>query len=378
MKKSLLSLLFVFAAARLHAARHISFETEAFNQVGIARGTTNAVFSPLSFEIDCTLVAVSLETLPKAKVAEKMDIVIGFENVYKPILEALAEPTNGLDFIATRGFCVPELAKSRVDVRFDLERDFGAEVMRYYPKDGAECWFRASMEGTMEDFAIDPAKSRRANYALYDLVACFAEWAEPFPTNNTRRLPFRPDPSAEPVMLEFMSDVRPADTWVNEDYTLMRLPLKGDAWLYAMLPNEDRDLTPVRADFTSAGIDRLLAMPKLPSDPSVSHDPCVIVFPRLEFRDRTDFTKMLTDRDIPLSGLRIVPEGVAVAECVQETRFRLAEHGRGEPALAEKPADAVVAATPGMRKLVFNRPFAYLVYHEKTATVLIAGQFFGR
>lgn len=365
-------------ALSVSAARFIGFEADAFNRSCPADSPRNFVFSPASFELDCVLVAESLPTIPKANVSEMMGVVIDFESTFRPMIDGLSERTNGFSFVAARGFCVPDMRTARIDHRLHLSRAYGAEVLRSTLPHGAERWFRATMEGDMESFSLPVAAVGANAYSFYDLVSLRAAWRDPFPTENTRTLSFRGPGESNAVQVVCMSDVRIADTWDTEKYTLLKLPLRGDAWFYALLPKEGRDLADARADVNSGKFAHLLNVTKSVTENGVAQGPCAIVLPRLDLLSRSDLTGLLQHFRIPLAGLTLLAGDGRADECVQHVRFRLAEHAWDEPPLVKKPADSVVPITSDVRRLVFNRPFVFFIYHEKSESVLVAGQFTGQ
>lgn len=365
------------AAPELTAARKIGFETDAFNRAYPTSYAKNFVFSPLSFELDCAAVAESLETIPKANVSETLGATIGFESVYRPVVEAYESLTNRNLMIAARGFCVAEIRKTRPVHRQHLERLYRTEIMSQFPTHGAESWFRAAMEGEMEDFSLPIHRDQSNRYSFFDLVSVDIAWAERFPTENTRKIRFRPSPEAEPISVDSISDVRLADTWETKKYTMIRLPLQDNAWFYAFLPREEAGFEEIRADISSLKIDRLLTIHKAVSEPGVAFGPCAIVLPKFTLRSRVDFTPVLTYFRVPLVGLTGVAPGATARAYVQHAKVSLAEQGRGELPLAKKAAKDVVPITDNVKKLIFNRPFLFFVYHEPTQTIPIAGQFCG-
>ena len=365
------------AAADLRADRHIGFETDAFNRVYPASFAKSLVFSPASFEIDCAVIAESLETIPKANVSEMMGVVLDFESMYRPIVEAYAARTNGLRVATARGFCLPELKTAQPAFRQQLQRLYDVEVLRAYPPHGAESWFRAAMDGEMEDFCLPAGLMNSGRFAYYDLVSVAVAWRDPFPTENTRKFMFRPAADAAPQSVVCMSDVRRADTWETKAYTVLRLPLSEGAWFFAMLPNEGFGLAEAREGLSSAAIDRMLATMSSLVDPHVAHGPCAIVLPRIELRSRLDFTAVLTYFGIPVKGLRNVAGDLPAREYVQFAKVSVVEQGPNEQPLARKPAEEVIALTPDVKRMVFNRPFLFFVYHEGTKTFPIAGQYCG-
>lgn len=378
MKRLLSMVMVVMSACELCAARHVGFQTDAFNRAYPASYTKSMVFSPYSFEIDSAIIAESLETIPKANVSETMGIVLDFESTLRPIIETFDNRTNGLSVVAARGFCVGDLKDCSPEFRQYLERTYGAEVMRFFPRAGAESWFRAAMEGEMENFELPDENTLAGRYSFYDLISVFPEWEEPFPTANSRTFAFHPDDSTNVVPVACMSDVRMAEIWENPDFTLLKLPLRGGASFYAMLPSPGSDLLSARLSLSSREIDRLLVVTKSLTEDGVYHGPCVVVLPKLDLFSRTNFSAVLTYFRIPATGLVHIADGAAAREHVQYTRFRLAEHGKLETPLIDKPEDQVIPIGPTVKKMIFNRPFLFFVYHESSACILVAGQFFGR
>ena len=80
---------------------------------------------------------------------------------------------------------------------------------------------------------------------------------------------------------------------------------------------------------------------------------------------------------VPTSGLKHVAADSSAGEIVQYAKFSLVEHGRGEKALVRKGDDEVIPESSAAKKAIFNRPFIFFIYHEATATILVAGQFTG-
>lgn len=378
MRKTLLLVGLAVWTSSVWAVRHIGFETDAFNRAYPASYTGSMVFSPASFEIGCAVIAESLATIPKANVSEMMGVAVDFQSSYRPLLEGLSARTNGFSFVSARGFCVQDLKQTRPDHQRFLERTYATEVMSGHPPTGPESWFRAAMQGEMEDFTLQADMSGRNRFSCYDLVSCKVAWKDPFPTENTRKLAFRPAGETNTVQVLCMSDVRIADTWDTETYTLLKLPLRGDAWFYALLPKAENDLLTVRLDITSLRIDRLLKATQSLTDPGVAHGPCAIVMPCLELNSQQSVLGILGYFRIPVQGLVHVAGPSSARDFVQCVKFRLAEHAWDEPPLLKKAEEDIVPLSPAVKRVIFNRPFLFFVYHEPTQTIPIAGQFTGK
>ena len=366
-------------AAEACAVRHIGFEADAFNRVYPTTYRNTFVFSPVSFELDCVQIAESLDIIPKANVASMMGVVIDFPSAYCPILDALETRTNGFSFVSARGFCVPDVRKANVILRSKIQREYRTEVMRVLPKEGAEAWFRASMDGEMENFELPATAVRPDRCSLIDLVSFSVAWRDPFPAANTRMMPFMIDEASNTVDIAFMSDVRIADTWENKEYTLLMLPLKGDASFFALLPKDGYSVSDARTDMTSIEIDSLISLAKPGTLPNAVHGPCSISMPRLSISSRSSFAGALRYFRVPTTGLSGITGDVTVpgGAFEQFTKFSLAECGRDEKPLQQKNPEDVVPVTAETKRLVFDRPFLFFVYHSGTATILAAGQFSG-
>lgn len=367
LRSVLLSVVFSGMALTAAAERQVAFEAEAFRQISAASPTKTLVFSPAAFELDCAIVAESLATIPKANVADRMGVVLDFAGTYAPILEAFRSPTNDVKMLSARGFCVSDLKTAQPSFRQELESVYDVEVMRLYPSFGAESWFKAAMEGAMEDFAIPANIARSERFSFYDLETISVAWADPFPTSNTRKI----------RGAAYLSDVRLAETWETKTLTVLRLPLKGDAFFFAILPKEGRTLADARELFGANEFANLLTVMESVTEPGVSRGPCAIILPRMNLDSRLDLTGAFAAAYVPTKGLVHVAGDQAARELVQRVKFSLAEQGAGEAPLEKKGEKDVVAFGANGKKLVFNRPFIFFVYHEPTRTIPVAGQYFG-
>lgn len=338
MRRSAFLALALLAAGDLFAVRHVGYESEAFCQVLDANKEKSFVFSPLSFELDCFLVAESLDTIPKANVSETMGTTFGFESAYRPIREMLVSWTNGMSFVAARGFCVPDLGKARPDHRQYLQQEYDAEVMAVHPRKGAETWFRAAMDGEMESFEIAAEGLERDRYSFFDLVsfrfAC--------PTG----------------VCQVVTVDRP-------DYLMVRFPLQDECDFLGFLPKGDEGLTRICEDLSAVEIDETLAVTKSVTAKGVSVGPAEVSLPSLSVTSQSDLLPLTRFFRIPTTGLTKVTDNLPIRLCTQWARLELAG---GTTKAAEGPA---------AKRIVFDRPFVFLVYHEETRTFPMAGYLTG-
>ena len=376
MRRLAAALAIAFSSADLFAVRHVGFEVDLFNRAFPIESCTNVVFSPLSVEMDCALTAEAMDTLARAGVAETMGVLVDFGGVYRPIRESFAAREGEVGFVSARGFCVPDLRLAKPEFRNQIQREYGAEVMPAFPSRGAECWFRATMDGTMEDFRIPVEVSTSGRYSFFDLLTFDVAWKDPFPTANSRKLEFKCIDGSK-RKIDFMSDVRIVDTWDAREYVLLKMPLKGGLDFYAMQPKDGLKLNVVRSDFSSMEIDFLLLITGQMDSRGVRRGSAVVVLPRLEFRSQTEFSSVMRDFRIPTSSLVRLTGSVAPRTYEQRVRFRLAEHGVNEPPLAQKPVERQVRITEDTKRLMFNRPFLFFVHDGETGTIPVAGIFTG-
>ncbi len=377
MKRCLLAALALTLVPSAFAVRHVAIGADAFNRAYPLSFAKNLAFSPYSFEIDCVLVAESLPTIQKADISERMGIYVDFASTYRALIDEAQTQTNGYACLAARGFCVPDIQTASAANRQHLEREYGCEVMRSHAPAGAEAWFRATLEGRMEDFRLTHRGIHTDKYSFYDLFALDVAFRDPFPLNNTREILFHLARGTNAVPVMAMSDVRIAETWKRNAYTILRLPLTGDASFYAILPHEKQDLAAVRAELTSERAMSLLSPAMHDAREAPQKGPCAIVLPRLDLSSNLDITGLFRFFRVPLTPLVHVAGQARQGEYRQYARFRLAEANPADTPLLEKPADEVIPLTPDVKKLIFNRPFLFFVYHEKAGVILLVGQFTG-
>ena len=371
MKKTYIHALAACAALlpvmNLNAARYAGFETDAFNRAFPASYRHDIAFSPASFEFDCVVFAEALDTIGRANMAEKMGVLTDFESVYQPIFAEYAARTNGFWTVMTRGFVLPNIEKSLPMYRILMRDQYNAAVCQAFPKKGPEMWFRAQMDGEMEDFEIpnDAALDDR-RYSYYDLISVHAEFETSLPYSSRGR--FRAIDGKD-VEVDYMSGVQRADVMETKNFTLIRLPMKGGCEFYVMTPKADVELGDIRNEISSTRIDGLFATLNAAVDGGVvSHGPVEISLPKLKFRSRVDFSGVMRYFRFPLMGLKKAVGDYSSRELIQCVKFEL-DGGKADGS-ASAPA-------PAERKFVLDRPFLFFIHQPSTVTTPVAGQFTG-
>lgn len=378
MKRQVILAALLFAGLQLMAASNAGFGLDAFNRSVSAAARGNAVFSPISFEFDCVVISEAFGALTRAKYAETMGVLNGLENVYQPIYERLSNASeNRFQFLSARGFCLPDERKTHPAYRAWMQRTFSAEAFSHDFTKGASCWFRARMEGTMEDFSLPEREIREGFYSFYDLVSVHCSWREPFPTNNTRTIVFHLEDGSTNAM-PAMCDVRIADVWERKNHTVMRLPLADESWLFVLLPKEGLSVRDIRGEITSSKFIDLTGGIKSITEPNITHGATTIVLPKIDVQLESDIKPAFAYFGFPISDMERMEKGIRPKNIRQRVRFRMDEKGLDDRPLAEKPVDQIVATVPGSQRIVLNRPFLFFVYHEPTTTIPVVGQFMGR
>ena len=130
---------------------------------------------------------------------------------------------------------------------------------------------------------------------------------------------------------------------------------------------------------TSVDIDGLIALATPGALPGAVRGPCFIAMPILNISSRSSFVGAMSYFRVPTTGLNGITGEIPVqgGAFEQFAKFSLAEYGRGEEPLRSKDPEDEVRVTADTKKLVFNKPFLFFVYHPGTATILAAGQFTG-
>lgn len=385
MKKLIAVLAVLGISGSVWAGRTVGFGVDAFNASVPAGESGNKVFSPLGFEFDSVLMANAFEPITKAHFAETLGVLTGLEGTYVPMLARLRDgaATNRISYVSARAFLVPGFRNVSPAYAQELQREFQAEIGLSFPKEGIESWFRAMMEGDMEDFEIplETAKSERNSF--YELASIRLSWEEPFPTENRRKRAFFPVPADQKnrVLTDMMCDIRVIELYKAKNFTLGRIPMADGAWFYAAIPDSDADLKTVREQISSKNIDDLLAVMGSITEPGVYKGPAVVAIPTMDLTSSIDLTAAMGQCKFPVKGYLKLNGELPGKDFRQVVRFRLDEQGMDAEPLRTKPADKKVHLDKNghaVHSFVLNHPFVFFVYHEPTKSMLVMGQYTGR
>ena len=382
MRRALVLLLAAMSSAfSVHAAEalHVRFEADAFNRAVPASARGNAVFSPYAFEIGCVALSDAFGPIVKAQFAERLSVLTDLEQTYNPIVSRFRNfsATNGFSVLMARALCLPDRRMAQSSYRSEIQRLYATEVCQAKPKDGVESWFRAMLDGEMEDFALGDAPPQQNAYSYHEAVSVRFSWKEPFPTANTKDIAFHLADGGQRAV-SAMRDLRMADIWEAKRFSMLRLPLADGGWFFALLPAEGLSVGDIRSEFNSAKVDDLLTVMDSVTVTGVSHGPAAVVIPKMDITTEVGLSDAFAYFRFPLKGFARMNPELRPATVSQRMRFRLDEQGLDPEPLVSKAEESQVRASADTKKFVLNRPFLFFVFHMPTGTIPVAGQFTGR
>jgi len=377
MKRIIMMLTVSALASPLFAAADGGFGIDAFNRTVGASTRGNAVFSPASFEFDGVVLGEAFGALIRAKYAETMGVLNGLEATYRPKYETLSQSSNGVSFVSARGFCLPDERKSNPAYRQWLQNSFSAEAFTFAFKKGAECWFRARMDGDMEDFSLPENAVKGGNYSYYDLVSVRTEWENPFPANGTRNIAFHLDGGRESTVAA-ISDRRPVDFWKRRRLSILRLALADNSWFFALIPNEGNTVRDLRAELSSKTLLGIVAGFTSLAETGISHSISTVVIPKMDIKTECDLKQAFGYFRLPLSDMDRIEKNIQPRFIKQCVRYRLDEKGVVSKKADESDSRSILYAMSESQNYVLDRPFIFFVYHGPSATIPVAGVFMGQ
>ena len=361
------------------AGRTPGFSMSAFNAV-IPDSTKSAVCSPYAFEIDSVVISEAFGPIEKSKFVEALGVLVGYENVYRPIADRYASAvTKDFRLVSARAFLASSLRLIAPRFRSYIQSEYNTQACSVKPSaEGAESYFRAAMDGEMEDFkipaAVDAIRGRGVSFV--DLESFRCHWAEPFPTANSRQISFVGEDGVRSEV-PAMADVRAAELWETDRFTMLRLPMCDGAFFHAVLPASGNKLSSVREDFAADKLDTALVMIRSITDPGVYRGSVAVVLPKITIDTVVDLSPAYRSNRLPIGGFNDIDIGQAPLSCVlQRVRFVLDESGPRGRCVERKSVNEEISVAKS-RRFICNRPCIFFVYHEPTRTIPVAGVFAG-
>lgn len=373
----LIVLLLLVLSVSSFAERTPGFSMAAF-KAAVPRSSSDAVFSPFPFELDCALISEAFGPMEKAVYVEALGALVGYDSVFKPISEQYTGlATNDFVLVSARAFLASSIRLVTPKYRSFIQDEYRTQVCPVRPvADGAESYLKATMDGEMEDFSVTEGLRPLRGVSFCDLESLHCRWSVPFPKDATRPCDFvSADGSVRSVAM--MNDVRTADIWKTDRFSMLRLPMTCGAFFFAVLPSEGAALDSVREDFAAEKFDAAMVAFRAVADPSVFHGTVSVALPRLAIDSVVDLKPVLQTLALPIGGFKeiLLEKSGTLDSVIQRTRFVLDERGLRDP--SAEASRSAPADRGEVRKFICNRPFLFFVYHEPTRSVPVAGIFAG-
>lgn len=366
---------FAVCLALSASAANVGVGLDAFNRAISAAVRGNAVFSPISFEFDCVIFSEAFDALTRAKIAETIGVLNGLEGVYAPIAEGLGQLNDDhVLFRRASAFCLPDERKATAAYRKWLQQSFASEAFSMDFRKGAECWFRTRLDGAMEDFAIpDDALSAR-HYSFFDLIVfrCRVD-AVPCATALVAKEKFYPEGEQQASSLDFVTQRKTVDIWKRKNNTVVRMPISNDLSFFAIMPDEKHSIRSMRNLLTSSTIVDIMSGIKSVTEEGITHGRTDVHVPVMDVTTESDLRLPFNYFRIPLSGMERMDASLNPRKVSQLVRFQLLPSE-----VASIPDDGATDTELPGSTFSLDRPFLFFVYHEKTQTIPVAGQFTGK
>lgn len=368
MKKTIFGICIVFACL-VYGERSLTPGIEAFNASVPADSTKGVAFSPFAFELDCCMFAEALDPIGRANVSEKLAVMSDLGAAYDPVLDALQEmpPTNRIFFASARTIGVTEIPKVNAEFKRRLfEMRTNASISRLWPTKGAERWFQAMLDGWMEDFMMPVGRIGNEEYTVVDASVVAAQLRDDAAA-TCADAKFR-TPGGADLEIPFLKFRAKVDYLRDETKMVMRIPLRGDAFLYVLLPRGKTTLADLRRSITG---ETILLRTLEPIDATLKGNGsavCEVSLPKIDMLTTTEMEKSFTALGIQAKDIMYLYPALSHRSAYQAVRFML---DAGD--VPEKP-DALPAAT---EKASFNHPFVFFVYHPGKNIIPVIGQFTG-
>ncbi|MBE6381933.1 MAG: hypothetical protein E7049_02840 [Lentisphaerae bacterium] len=370
MKRILLLSAALLASSGAFAARSSAFGIDSFNAAVPADSDSNALFSPIGFEMDCSVFGEAVDTISRAAIAESMGVLTDFQGVYRPILDRLVNeaPSNGFHYVCARAFCLPDIRLASAEYRRRIWDLNGAGVCRLFPQSGAESWFKAKLMGEMEDFSIPIDRSQHERYRYYDLVSITAAWRGK--SAATAKRDFR-SASGSPVPMDFFvlkGTIRYRNAGGRMTY---RLPLSDGAYLYAIVPGETETLESVRKGLKGESFAEIRASVEMVGDKNAGAAKATVLFPRLDFTARANLAAPFQAAKVKQGDFMSLKNTLTSRISEQVVRFKVVDDPSVKP-------DEPEYTSVDLGEVALDRPFVFFVHRPEDDVMSVIGQFTGK
>lgn len=361
------------------------FSAKLANRMVQSNKNENTVLSPYAIRMALSMVAVgakgeTLQQLGPARVPESWSL--GKENPTKLLL-------------ANR-LWIQKTFQARKFFLDSVEQVFGVRPWMVdftqasdFLADRINGWVEERTSGVIKNFISEKELSPSARMLLISAILFKANWQVPFEPKRTHEDEFNVGGSGRRV--PFMQLTGKLNYYVGKGFELVQIPVEGDEIsMVIILPTQGQDLEALERTLSLGGAG-------LGIDRAVKAD-IQLVLPKFEFENRfslkktlgevgitnafskenADFLSITRERDLFLeemfhkTKISVTEKGVWV---MSSASGPILDHVRGA---AGKIAQVVgssrgLASVPHRIRVQVDRPFAFLVWHRKWRTSLLAG-----
>lgn len=354
--KRLLPLLLTVIALTTKAERRPDFVVKAFDSMAPQGIVADYVLSPLAFEVDCVVFSETFDTLTRADYMDKCGTLTGNATIFAPLIEFYGEQKveSGFALRSARAFLTSRLADVDINFRLMIGQTYGVEVCSVKSgAKGVDAWFRAKMDGDAEDFSVPKECIGNDKISFYDLESFNCRWLNAFNV-------YPDDPG-------MMHDTRRVQRWETPDFTLIKLPMVGEHWFYALVPRHHDEINrfaKVLAQFSPENIEFLLTVTGSITERGVRDDALKLALPIMDIVSESNLEKGFIAHKLELPEFRVFGAARSRQKMVQKTRFRLDNSGLKAP---------FSMRDDGVGELRLDGDFIFFVFHEPTRSMPIAG-----
>lgn len=360
---------FIIASSSL-ADRSSLFGVNAWNAIFPAGSeTANAAFSPIAFEHDCCALAEAFDSIGRANVAETMGVLTDFPSVYGPLISLFekAPVTNRVELLSARAICVKEPAKADKEYRRKILELNGTSVCPAWPTIGVERWFKAKMDGYMEDYLVPASKLSNTGYTLLDVNYIGAELPDGVAVEALT------GDFASPVGKTSLPYFKIATKVVfryDEGVLSLKIPLKGGADLYIFTTTNDRPLSDARKILTADNFKSVVYNLQSVEGRGAKEAAFDLMLPKIDFTSSCDLEKGLEFANVAESGFTALDKSLKKRVSRQTVRVRV----KSSTAAAESPSEPLAQKR---KRMVIDRPFLFFIHMAENDLIPVMGAFVG-
>ncbi|MBR0197227.1 MAG: hypothetical protein IJQ34_03755 [Kiritimatiellae bacterium] len=372
MRRLLFPLITAFFVSCAFAERSSIFGVEAYNANFPARDIkTNTLFSPLALEHDCCTLAEAFDSIGRANVAEKLGVMTDFPSVYGPIIESFAnaDETNRVEFISARAICVKDSSKADKEYRRKIFELNGSSVCSAWPTIGVERWFRAKMDGNMEDYLVPASKITSTGYTLLDVDYIGAEFPDDVKVEDLTA-DFTKDEMKK--TLPFLKISTSLVFRYDDGILSLKIPLKGGADLYIFTTTNEKPLSDVRKVVNGDNFKSIIYNHQPVEGRGAKESSFDLYLPKIDYTSSCDLDKALDFANVAESGFQSLDKALRKRVSRQTARLNISKSK-----FPKQPEAQELQVNSKRKRMVIDRPFLFFIHMNEFDLIPAIGEFLG-